>query len=138
MNVLFWLIGAYNPIRWSSVFLKADYKHVYVPAFYAACFVLGTLAKVPKPGSLARAGVLGAAVGMASSVVAILMVDLSRTTSAGVELGRMIHDGALTVIAVWSGYSVILGAPFWGALVAIACQILNRWKHGQLRNPTVS
>lgn len=124
--VMFWLVAVYNPIRWASLFLKGDVHHLYVHVFYGGLLVLGLLTRVPAPKGALRSALVGALVGLASSVIAILSVDLSRT-SVGVMLERIPSEGGiLTIAAVWSTYSVILGGPFWGALLAVLYQVLSR------------
>jgi hypothetical protein len=123
---MFWLVAVYNPIRWSSLFLKADSRHLYVHVFYGSLLVLGLLTRVPAPKGVMRSAITGAIVGLVSSVIAILSVYASRV-SLDVMLDRMPREGGpLTLAAVWAIYSVILGGPLWGALLATLYQALAR------------
>ena len=127
LSAVFWLIGIYNPIKWSSLFLKADYSHVYMHVFYGSLTVLGLLARLPTHRNIARSAVAGAIVGLVSSVIAILSVELSRV-SLDVMLDRIPREGgALMLAAVWSTYSVILGGPIWGAILTMTYQLLARY-----------
>lgn len=122
----FWLVGYYIPIRWSSHFLQADNLHIYVHVFYGCLLVLGLLGRVPAPKGVTRAALVGAVIGIISSVIAIFAVELTRIGFDVMKERFEREGGVLTVTAFWSGYSVILGAPLWGAALAAVCQVLIR------------
>jgi len=124
--IAFWVLGVCSPFRWSSLFLKADYHHVYIHFFYAGLLILGLLARIPALKGIIRSAIVGLAVGLVSSVIAILSVDLSRV-GVDVLVDRVPREGGVpALIATWAMYSVILGAPFWGAMLAVMCDVLAR------------
>ena len=123
---VFWIVGYYIPIRWSSHFLQADNGHIYVHVFYGCLLVLGLLGRVPVPKGIPKAVLVGAVIGIVSSLIAIFLVELTRVGFDVVKERFEREGGVLTVTAFWSGYSVILGAPLWGGTLAVVCQVLIR------------
>src|SRR4051812_28848312 len=104
---VFWAATVFIPFRWSSKFLEADHLHINNHSFYLTFLVLGLLLPTRSCRNISSSILWGAITGVTSSVVAILIVALTRGPRIlSLPLGDWLETGM-----TWLLMSVVMGAP---------------------------
>jgi hypothetical protein len=119
---MFWLIIHLMPFRWSSRFLEADHSHIYNHCFFATFLALGLILPIRSCRTIGRSILWGAITGVVSSVVAILIVALTRGPKIlSLPLWDWLETGTM-----WLLMSVVMGAPLIGIGITLLFFIAQR------------
>jgi hypothetical protein len=112
---VFWLLTNFMPFRWSSRFLEADHSHIYNHCFFVTFLVFGLIVPIRSCQTIGRSILWGATTGVVSSVVAILIVALTR----GPKILALPLSDWLKTGTTWLLMSVVMGAPLIGVGITL-------------------
>lgn len=124
---LFWLGALFSPVHWTEKLIPSDIHHVYNSAYYGCLLLIGLLLGVPKEQKLWRLTWLGAAVGLVSSMVGILVVVQFGPNS--LESITKNSGGPFPWIVDYIFFcAVVLLGPLWGVGVAAGTVLGRRFQ----------
>ena len=111
--VVFFALAEWWPWAVSSRFYRFDRQHLFLPAFYAALFLLGVALGVHRARHWTHAAWLGALSGLLGGWVAQWLVMVLTTGNWPISIEW--RDVALPLILG----SIVWLTPVWGALAAV-------------------
>ena len=116
--VFFWFGALVSPLHWTAKVIPSDIHHVYNSAFYSCLLLIGLLLSVPKEHRVWRLTVLGAAIGLVSSMLSILVVVQLGPNSLG-SITKSSGGSFPWILDFTIFCAVVLLGPLWGVGVAL-------------------
>ena len=119
-----WIGSFLSPLHWTSHLIQSDVHGVYNTAFYGFLIVLGMLFRVPLGQRMLHLLLLGAVLGLISSMAAIAVVVTAGPNSFSSILKSIGPYPWLVDYVFYCG--VVLLGPLWGMVAAIATYLCRR------------